>query len=389
MFGSSESDRMKNFEIMNIKNAFQNHPSFVKVVVNNHEIVEAIVTDNSDIKDQKGIASIDHIFSNGDIVEWQNNKWINILTDNVSDVYSRGVLRPCHGQLKWIDNEGETKERYFTFKSDPATNFGVDEGLVITLGNERRNLLVGFDDATEHLRKDRRFIFDSRAWKITALDNISTQGFSVISVQEDLLDPAKDNLELGIADYYGNVADYSIEFVNLSFSSISLDQTFHVEAVVKNKNKVIEDAKVLFSVDDELAEIDSKGLFTPKEIGQCTVTASYKNVTASIAINITPTRNNNYTVTISGDDSIVASRTKKYSCQFYNNGVSYTGESFFYITAEDGVSDTKLATIVSQDSVLNSCEIKAGRELGSFILHVKNTNGLSATSKKIKVKSLL
>jgi hypothetical protein len=173
----------------------------VNVVVNNAVAINSQIVDDSETKDQKKISTLDYQLKNGDLIYWQNEKWINILTDNLSDIYYRGILRRCVGSLKWLDEAGDINERYFTFKSDPATNFGIDEGRIITLGNERRTLLVSYDDDTKTLRKDKRFLFDTRAWKITAIDNISIKGISIITVQEDQIDTAKDNIILQIADY--------------------------------------------------------------------------------------------------------------------------------------------------------------------------------------------
>ncbi|MEK4008338.1 hypothetical protein [Paenibacillus sp. FSL H3-0333] len=171
------------------------------VTINGMVQKSAQIVDDSDTKDQKAISIVDHVLKNGDIIDWQSEKWINIVTDNMSGLYYRGVLRRCNGSLKWNDEHGILNERYFTFKSDPSTNFGVSDGRIIAVGNERRTLLVSCDDRTRLFKRDQRFLFDSRAWKITAIDNISVKNISIVTLEEDLIDTAKDNLELEIADY--------------------------------------------------------------------------------------------------------------------------------------------------------------------------------------------
>jgi hypothetical protein len=196
---STTTDNTRHF----LRNGIVNSPSYFEVSINESSpyLYGVQIVDDSNVRDQKLITCLDHELKNGDIIDWQSSKWINILTDNMSDIYYRGSLRRCVGQLKWIDSNGLLKEKYFTFKSDSSTNFGVQDGRVMSLGNERRVLITPLDADTKKIVKDKRFIFDERAWKVSALDRISVGGLLILTLDEDEIDKSKDNLELGIADY--------------------------------------------------------------------------------------------------------------------------------------------------------------------------------------------
>src|SRR5690606_34895762 len=104
--------------------------------------------------------------------------------------------------------------------------------------------------------------------------------------------------------------------------------------------------------------VDNTGLVTAISAGDCIVTASLaenSNVYDTITITVTALPEHNYAVTISGNTSIVKGKTATYTATFTDNGQVITQESFFYITADDGVSTTTLATIQSQDPVANTC----------------------------------
>lgn len=359
------------------------------VIVNEDTEIAAQIVDDSDTKDQKAITVIDFKLKNGDIIDWQNEKWINIVTDNMADIYSRGVLRRCNGSLKWVDPQGEINKRYFTFKSDPSTNFGVSEGRILSIGNERRTLLVSCDDDTRLFKRDQRFIFDSRAWKITAIDNISIKNISIVTFVEDQINIAKDNLELEIADYVDHISDYKISIGNGQSLAISIDQTLQLNVTVTNNNTLVTTPTLEYLISDpNILKVDETGFITPLQTGSTVVTVKYKNVSASIEICITEVVSYTYSCEIIGPEEVKVGRTQAYLVKFYRNGVEYLDESTFTITSDDDVSSTKLATLSIQDITANTCTLVAASTVGYVKLHVAGQSGLSTTSKIIKIKPL-
>ncbi|WP_342422355.1 hypothetical protein [Paenibacillus sp. FSL E2-0178] len=359
------------------------------VIVNEDTEIAAQIVDDSDTKDQKAITVIDFKLKNGDIIDWQNEKWINIVTDNMADIYSRGVLRRCNGSLKWVDPQGEINKRYFTFKSDPSTNFGVSEGRILSIGNERRTLLVSCDDDTRLFERDQRFIFDSRAWKITAIDNISIKNISIVTFEEDQINTAKDNLELEIADYVDHISDYKISIGNGQSLAISIDQTLQLNVTVTNKNILVPSPSMEFLVNDkEILNVDVNGLITPLKIGTAVVTVKFKSVSISIEINVTEEILHTYSCEIVGPEEMKVSRSQVYSAKFYRNGVEYSDESTFTLTSDDDVSSTKLATLSIHDITANTCTLVAASTVGYVKLHVAGQNGFSTTNKRIRIKPL-
>ncbi|MFD0587816.1 hypothetical protein ACFQZE_07360 [Paenibacillus sp. GCM10027627] len=280
-YGENEQESTLNFQKETIKDSFTLSPSYFKVLINdsvNNYGVHLI--DDSNVRDQKLAISLDYRLQNGDIINWQDDNWINILTDNMSDIYYRGTIRRCNGNLNWQDSNKLVVSYPFTFKSDPATNFGTEDGRIMVLGNERRTLLIKADEKSKKIIKGKRFIFDSRAWKTTALDMISVKGLILITVEESEIDPSKDNLELEIADYIPpstppvepEPIGYSLAIVGSDNIKKGMNQTYSVVVyadgvAVTNKTVVWQ----LYDVDGVSAT--EHGTIASQTGTQCTINA--------------------------------------------------------------------------------------------------------------------
>lgn len=244
------------------------------------------------------------------------------------------------------------------------------------------------NEHTSKIQRGKRFIIGGEAFKVIDYDSVSDKGIVNLSFESDQIDPATDNIELGIANYYSNLADYSISILNGEFTSIEVNQSLQLSAQVKNRGTIIKNALITFTCSDSsIAEINQNGLLTPLQVGSVIVTASFGSISANINVTVTQNMTNNYSVDIHGDDSIITGRTAKYRCQFKNNGVIYHDESVFHLFSVDG-SETSLASIVEQNPIENTCVIKAGDKVGTVKLQVSNKNGLSVGSKLISIKPL-
>lgn len=196
------------------------------------------ITYSSKEQENKIIAKPYETFTNGEVITWEDEKYLVVSTNPDKNIYTKGRMKRCVGELKWYDSDGDLHSRYFAMKSDPATNFGIEDGRVITVGNERRTIYLSFDVETKDLYKDKRFIFDSRAWKVSAIDTKTIIGLSIVTLQEDLINNENDNLDLEIADYNNRnipetpiaIGDYQISITGVD--KITKDKQATFESVV-------------------------------------------------------------------------------------------------------------------------------------------------------------
>ncbi|GAA4880609.1 hypothetical protein GCM10023310_71040 [Paenibacillus vulneris] len=332
--------------------------------------------------------------NSGDIVEFENkytrNKEIYMLLRTVEtrDGYDLSIMQSILGTIKWIDNTDIIRETPFTYRLDFYRGAGVIDDKVLSMPSEKRYIYVQKNEDTLRLSKGKRFIFDGRPWKLTAIDSLLS-GLIYFELEEDEYNSAKDSLDLRIADYNDNVADYSVTILNGNYVSFEKTQTLQLNVEVKNRGIIVSNPLLSYFVSDmTIATISESGLIIPHKQGHLYVSVTYKNVSTQIEINITETLTHNYTVEILGESALKVKSSKMYTCVFRRNGEAIPYKSIFSLTSDDGISHSDLAVITSQDEASNTCMIKAGEKTGYIWLHVRNENELIKNKIRIQIKPL-
>jgi hypothetical protein len=276
------------------------------------------------------------------------------------------------GQLKWLDSNGLQKERYFTFKSDSSTNFGVQDGRIMTLGNERRNLMAPLDDDTKLIGKDKRFIFDGRAWKVSSVDRISVDGLIILTVDEDEIRPSIDNVELGVANYYIDQATYEVFIANGNPLSLQVGNSIQLNVTVKRNSVELDNPTVTYTSSNPLvASVNSSGLVSGISEGSVIITVSAMGSSTQLNISVSALGAvDNFAISISSTSAIPneirKGQTKTYQATVFNNGVLVSDQAVqFELFSDDMLSPTTLATINSQSST--GCIVKNINSTTGFI----------------------
>jgi len=362
------------------------------------------VNDNSEIK--KGImsninSSINFRFDNvkqmitnasikrGDIITvfWKNyntEKWL-ALSDNLKNRYTKVIIQRCNYDIKF-NFKGTIKEFPCIVNSKV---FDVETNRYLSIPAGKIVVTMQSNADSENIKINDRFIKMKNAWKVTGIDR-TKNGLLVLFCDLDGIIPSDD-----LVNEIANAGDYiySLEITNGETSSIQEGSTLQLNVVVKLNDNVVTDKTISFSCDNtSIATVDDTGLITALQAGECIVTASLTDnpqVYDTITIVVTALPEHNYAVTISGSTSIVKTKTATYTATFTDNGTPITEESFFYITADDGVSETTLAAIESQDPIANTCVVKAGSTLGYVKLWCKNIEGTIVSEPfRIQIKNI-
>lgn len=351
--------------------------------------VDAVVYDKfSETETLKNIISDSDLLVVGSIIELNNSYWIVRALKN-NEVYKKGIMKLCPSTLKWLSFDGIVKETPFTLKSSPSTAYPLQEDKIIILSKERRTILIQANDDTKQIKKDKRFIFDGRAWRVVGFNGLN-EGLLELTLEEDQFNEAVDNVSLRIADYAGNVANYKVTILNGESFSIKAGSTLQLQVEVKNKDEIVLKDVTFSSSDTSIATISPAGLLTGIANGEVVITATLKDNpviqdTTTVTIQLATT--NNYTVSILGTSPINVNYSKTFTSEVKNNGVTETGKYVsWYLYDDDGVSPTTKATI---SSTLTQCTIK-GLSIGYVKLKCV-VNGIpSATvTERIQIKSLI
>lgn len=358
-------------------------PNYFRVEKYHSELmVDVIITDDSDNQELKGfISQIDEGIFIGDSFYWNDQLWMVTHYDEMGEIYKSGKIRLSPSTLKWIDSYGTAYEYPFSFSTDNLSNFGIADGKIISLANDRRNIAIKYTDESETLRVGQRFIFDKAAWKVTSINRLNP--LIEIVLESDTIDTVRDNMGLRIADYIQPNYEIILDQTNIS---LAIGESYQVNPIVKNNGESVPSPTLSYtSSNSDVCLVNENGLLTAMEDGTSIITVDYKGVSVSINILVAQTPSHNYSAIITGDDIIYKSRTKTYSCNFYDSDQEVPLSGIFSVTDVEG-NPTTMATIISQGN--NTCVLR-GDSIGSVKFIVTDTTGSITTSKKIQIKSAL
>ena len=359
------------------------------IYINNDTMPKKALINNLPVNRQADIRTIATTteIKRGDLINWDNEYWL-IISEIGQKRYSyyKGIIQKCNYNIKF-NFQGTIKEFPAIVDSkvfDVETNqfFSVPAGKIVVTMQSNEN--------SENITIGQRFIKMKTAWEVTGIDR-TKNGLIILHCDLDMID-LSDDLENEIA----NAGDYvyTLEITNGETANIQKTSTLQLNIQVKLNGNVVTDKTIIFSCDNTLiATVDENGLITGISAGECIITASLAenpNVYDTITITVTALPEHNYAVTISGSTSIIKTKTATYTATFTDNGVPITEESEFWLTGDDGVSETTLATIESQDPIANTCVVKAGSTLGYIKLWCKNTAGTIISEPfRIQIKNIL
>lgn len=358
------------------------------IYINNDTMPKKALINNLPVNRQADIRTIatKEEIKRGDLINWDNEYWL-IISEIGQKRYSyyKGIIQKCNYNIKF-NFQGTIKEFPAIVDSkvfDTETNqfFSVPAGKIVVTMQDSVD--------SENIALNQRFISMKNAWKVSGIDR-TKNGLLMLYCDLDTITASDD-----VVNEVANAGDYvyTLEITNGDSANIQEGNTLQLTTVVKLNGNIVTDKAIIFSCDNTLvATVDETGLITGISAGECIITASLQDnpqVYDTIVITVTAEEQHNYAVTISGNTSIVKNYTATYTATFTDNGLPISEQSEFWLTADDGVSSTTLATIQSQDPIANTCVVKAGSTLGYVKLWCKNTAGtIISEPYRIQIKNI-
>lgn len=394
MYGDGLREVIINTTKRRIESSFKDSESYysVKYLPFNGKTGEEIdldaqIVDKSDIRDEKLLTTFyETPFTSGGIVDWKNDKWMVTLTDEMSDIYRRGAIRRCAAQIKWIDDDGRLIEEWVSFKMDLPANFGLEERKIVLFPNERRQLMLRLNDDTRKIVKDQRFILDGRAWNVMSLDRLSVDNIMYLVLDEDQKILPDDNLELGVANYYSRLKNYSIKVLNEK-PRMKLGTSYQIIAELYDDDTKVDNASFSFrSSDESIVGVDQSGNVVSYDVGSASIFIECKGLSYELKLEVLHDMNVQYLLIMDTEPSMYINEIKTFSFHYEMNGVSVELDTKFQVTSKDG-NVTELASIQSSED--NSCTIKANKKTGYFLLKAWNVDHSIEKTYEIKVKSII
>lgn len=173
------------------------------------------ITHTTDLNKKTICAMPGERLKHGGIVDFKGGKWMIIDIDFDDEVYQRGKMVHCNHLLKWINKNGELKEKWCYVEDGTKYLTGEYSERMIARGDARYAVMIPKDADTIELDRGMRFIVDDSdvhnpvVYEITKPHRLYSdysdkgvyEGVFKYIFTEVQLQP-EDNVELGIANYY-------------------------------------------------------------------------------------------------------------------------------------------------------------------------------------------
>jgi len=185
--------------------------SYETVKVNGEDMQVSISDVTGDFTTKKIFSLPGGALPHGELIEWENSRWLVTEVDAHHALYAEGVMRRCNYYLRWIDTSGNIISRWCVVEDGTKYLIGEKTSDMMAIGDARIAVTIGKDKDTNKLSRGRRFLIDDMdsdevlAYQITKPNKLfnvyNGKGvFRFILNEVNLTDD--DNVEARIADYY-------------------------------------------------------------------------------------------------------------------------------------------------------------------------------------------
>lgn len=384
--GATHKEKEYNYGIANFEKFLRESPSAEEVLINGTPFMASIASNKQDqYKLTKEIlTTITTPIEPGSLVKWKDAYWLVYQKElQPNQTYNSCFMTRCNHLLKWIDDYGvEHKTWAYVLSSKDSQvkqNFRTWNKLITAENNQYIELLTPAQDS---IILGQKFIIDDRAWFVTEYDKTSCAGLNYYSLVEDTYDRLDDDKEQELA----NIKNLGLYHIECDDITIALNTAYSLAPLVYKGDKLIENKKLGFKVEDQMiAEVLYDGgdpMVIPYITGFTTLTIFLiDQPRVRKKINVVVTENKTITTyALVGDSSIKTTDTQVYRIIKTTNVNEYLPITSF------AIDDDTLATGHIENDTDLFITANENNKLGTFVLSV--TSNESVFTKQITVRSL-
>ncbi len=377
--GNTIRDRQINLMKDAMTNNFSTSPSYRISYFNGSLTATDIqVTDDKEHYIKNILMNPSGTLNAGDIIVFDSQTWLCTEVDKTNPVYQLGKVFLTTQTLSLYKNHILYQIPAVISSEIRLYSTGTEENKYFIVNDDEMIVTVSNNSDAQNIAENDLFTIGRRSYEVQSIQDAIQPGLLILKMKVNVQSP--------------EAHVFALTILNGSSLQINTTQPLTINAELTDNGVVVPNPSLVYSSsNNNIATISSSGVVTILTTGTVIFTVAMTNdatVNDTISVEIITVDQHNYTVDISGNTSIIKGNTSNYTCVFKDNGIAITDTSVFYLTADDGVSATSLATISSQDGVVNSCVV-TGNSLGYVKLWVKNVGEtIVSQALRIQIKNL-
>ncbi|NFH40684.1 hypothetical protein [Clostridium sporogenes] len=367
----------------------------IKAIVRNHS------NPTNEFKEERFlITGKDIKVKRGYTIKYLNEYYlINSDVDRDNPIYNTCKMKRCNNIITF-QYKNKVYEYPCILNNATLYSDGMEVKQMI-LSNDQRGCLIPYNDFTNKIQLQQRFIFNhNSAFSVSLIDDFTFKqanddnGLLQLTMIREMEKNNLDDLENNLADNSQLKKEEPIVLqIDNKTIQLEINKTYQLNPKLFQGNKEItsqeELNKINYTVDDNSIVKIENGLITSLQKGNTNIQVCYDEQVISIPIQVTDISVHSGTCNIIGNDFIKIGKLSKWTVELYDSqGDKINGKVEWNIVGEDIDELIKIKEKTSNSIVLLAH--KKQENIGKkFIIKCKTLDGLSFDKQEIILKSLI
>lgn len=230
----------------------------------------------TDIRDEVLVLSKINVLKMGTLFKWDDEYWVVVKREaRVIKESFYGTAYRCNVDLKWVDKEGKLRSQKAYAKGRGMSSILVENKYTEppVMAREVDTPITVITQRNLDLEQDMRFLFNGQPYRVTFVDNLSTDGTTILGMYDDILQDGDDVVN--------NIANYNKRYeIKLDFESdvvLEVNQPFEVTYSVFRNGEPVETKDIIISVEDDSSAKIEGNIITPLKATDIVVRVGLKD----------------------------------------------------------------------------------------------------------------
>ena len=230
----------------------------------------------TDIRDEVLVLSKIDVLKMGTLFKWDNEYWVVVKREaRVIKESFYGTAYRCNVDLKWVDKEGNLRTQKAYAKGRGMSSILVENKYTDppVMAREVDTPITVITQRNLSLEQDMRFLFNGQPYRVTFVDNLSTDGTTILGMYDDILQDGDDT--------ENNIANYNRRYeLRLNFDSdviLEVGKPFEVNYEVFKNGEITDKKDIVLTVEDPNDVSITGNVITPLTAKDIVVKVSLKD----------------------------------------------------------------------------------------------------------------